>query len=95
MKEVGKFNPDDYDKFERILMNALRRQPYEKLLKGLRWIGVLRAIKFAPELYEKLKKMHLKKYLERWLENGFLIPNSAANLIQAIFRGYMFRKTFK
>ena len=72
-----------------------RRGPFEKLLKGLRWNGILRAIKFAPELYEKLKLMHLKKYLERWYENGFLIPNSAANLIQAIYRGYKFRKLMK
>ena len=94
LKEVGKFNPDDYDKFESILMNALRRKPYEKLMKGLRWSGILNGIKFAPELFDKFKKMHLRKYLERWLENGFLIPNSAAGLIQAIFRGYMFRKAF-
>jgi hypothetical protein len=92
LNKVGKFNPEDYDKFERIIMNAVRRQPYEQLKKGLRWIGILNAIKFAPELYEKFRKMHLRKYLERWLENGYLIPNSAANLIQAVYRGYQLRK---
>ena len=92
LKEVGKFNPDDYDKFERILMNALRRQPYEKLKQGLRWSGILRGIKFAPELFDKFRKMHLRTYLERWLENGYLIPNSAATLIQAVYRGYKYRQ---
>ena len=94
LKEVGKFNPDDYEKFEILLMNTLRRKPYEHLMKGLRWNGILRGIKFAPELFEKLRKMHLRKYLERWLENGYLIPNSAAILIQAVYKGYKLRKYF-
>jgi len=92
LKEAGKFNPEDYDKFEKIIMNAVRREPYEKLKKGLRWIAILRGIKFAPELFDKFRKNHLRKYLERWFENGYLIPNSAANLLQAIFKGYMTRK---
>ena len=92
LNKVGKFNPDDYDKFESILMNALRRKPYEKLMKGLRWNGILTGIKFAPELFEKFRKMHLRKYFERWFENGYLIPNNAATLIQAIYRGYKLRK---
>ena len=92
LKEGAKFNPNDYEKFVSKLMSALTRQPYEKLQKGLRWIAVMKAIKFGPELFAKFRNMHLRNYLLRWLENGYLIPSSAANLIQAVYKGYSIRK---
>lgn len=33
--------------------------------------------------------------MDRWLENGYLIPGSAANLIQSIYRGYNSRKALQ
>jgi len=41
-----------------------------------------------------MTKTILRKYLERWYENGYALPNSAALLIQAVFRGYMYRNYY-
>ena len=49
---------------------------------------------FAPELFQKLQKTILRKYLARWYENGYSIPNSAALLIQAVFRGFVYRNYY-
>ena len=94
MSEAGKFNPDDYDKFVQIITRVAQRQPYEKIMKSLRWTGIMNKMHFAPALFQKLHKNILRKYLARWYENGYAIPNSAALLIQAVYNGYIYRKYY-
>ena len=91
---ASKFNPDNYEKFVQILSRAIKRDPYEKLMKSLRWNNIMNKMTFAPGLFEKLQKTILRKYLDRWYENGYNIPNSAALLIQSVFRGFIYRNYF-
>ena len=91
---ASKFNPDNYEKFVQILSRAIKRDPYEKLMKSLRWNNIMNKMTFAPGLFEKLQKTILRKYLARWYENGYDLPNSAALLIQAVFRGFIYRNYF-
>jgi len=95
LKYINRFNPEDYDKFEQIIRNATTRKPYEKIKSGLRWIAIMKGMGFLPDLLEKLRRTWLKKYLDRWFENGYLVPGSAANLIQAYYRGYKTMNLFE
>jgi hypothetical protein len=92
--DASRFVPDNYEKFVQILSKALTREPYQKLMKSLRWNNIMNKMQFAPGLFDKLQKTILRKYLDRWYENGYAIPNSAALLIQSIFRGFIYRKYF-
>ena len=94
IKDASRFQPDNYEKFVQILTRALKRQPYETLMKGMRWSNIMNKMTFAPGLFQKLQKTILRKYLERWYENGYAIPNSAALLIQAVFRGFVYRNYY-
>jgi hypothetical protein len=94
IKDASRFQPDNYEKFVQILARALKRQPYETLMKGMRWSNIMNKMTFAPGLFQKLQKTILRKYLERWYDNGYATPSSAAVLIQAVFRGFMYRNYF-
>ena len=63
-----------------------------KRIKELRMKILLDKLRRLPQIRAKQEKDLLKKYLDRWYENGYLIPNEAAERIQAAFRGYLFRK---
>ena len=92
--DASRFVPDNYDKFVEIISRVVKKQPYEKLMKEMRWSNIMNKMQFAPGLFQKLQKTILRKYLERWYDNGYATPSSAAVLIQAVFRGYMFRNYF-
>ena len=94
MTDASKFSPDNYEKFVQIISRVVKQQPYEKLMKELRWSNIMNKMQFAPGLFQKLQKTILRKYLERWYDNGYATPSSAAVLIQAVFRGFMYRNYF-
>jgi hypothetical protein len=59
--DASRFVPDNYEKFVQILSKALKKEPYEKLMKSLRWNNIMNKMHFAPGLFQKLQKNYFKK----------------------------------
>ena len=84
--------PDDIDKLSLAIKKYVCRQPFDKLLKGLRWKLILQKLKHIPNIYEKYRKQQLDKYLDIWYNNAIIIPNDMASKIQNKFRNYLTNK---
>ena len=92
MKKAGKINPEAAENLYHLLMDIACREPFNKLKQFAKWNAIKNKLQILPDILDRLRKDNLKKYLDRWYENGFLIPNEAAEKIQAVYRGYLFRK---
>ena len=53
MTDASKFSPDNYEKFVQIISRVVKQQPYEKLMKELRWSNIMNKMQFAPGLFQK------------------------------------------
>ena len=85
-------NPEDIDNLYRTIKRVVCREPFYKLLEGLRWKMIINNLKNIPKVYERNRKDVLRKYLERWYTNAIIIPDEMANKIQNSYRAYLARK---
>ena len=93
MKKAGRINLEAAEKLYRILMGIAFREPFNRLKNAAKWKEVMNKIKCLPDIFKRFVKGNLKKYFCRWYANSLLISNQAANKIQAVYQGYLFRKT--
>ena len=84
--------PDDIDKLALAIKKRTCREPFNKLLKGLRWKMILQQLRGIPSIYNRYRKQQLDKYLDIWYNNAIIIPNEMASKIQNKFRNYLSNK---
>ena len=84
--------PDDIDKLALAIKKLICREPFYKLLEGLRWKMILQKLKGIPSIYEKYRKQQITKYMDIWYNNAIIIPNDYASKIQNKFRNYLENK---
>ena len=48
MKRAAKFNPEDIEKLNRLLMKIGCKGPFDKLMQGLRWKMIMNALSKMP-----------------------------------------------
>ena len=92
MMKTKIIEPEEIDKLSLAIRRLVCREPFHKLLKGLRWKMTLQQLKKIPNIYDKCRKQQLSKYLDIWYNNGVIIPNDMANKIQNKFRNYLTNK---
>ena len=92
VEQASKIDLDAADNLYHTLIRVACREPFYKLMKGLKWKIIMDRFKIIPDILDRKKENILKKYLDKWYENGFIIPNKAAMKIQAAYRGYLARK---
>ena len=92
MLKTKKINPQDVEKLYHTLKRVAVREPFYKLLEGLRWKIIIKNLKNVPKIYDRNRKEILRKYLERWYTNAIIVPDDMANKIQNSFRAYLSRK---
>ena len=89
MLSTKTIKPDDINKLCQTLKRVACREPFEKLMKGLRWKMIINQLKNIPKIYDRSREALLRKYLERWYINAIEIPDEMANKIQNAYRGYL------
>ena len=92
MMSTKLIEPDDIDKLSLSIKKYICREPFYKLLNGLRWKLILQKLKGIPNIYDKYRKQQLDKYLDIWYNNAIIIPNDMASKIQNKFRNYLSNK---
>ena len=92
MMTTKQIEPDDIDKLALAVKKLVCREPYYKLLDGLRWKMIIQKLKGIPSIYDKYRKQQLSKYLDTWYNNAIVIPNEMASKIQNNFRNYLSKK---
>jgi hypothetical protein len=92
MMSTKQIEPDDIDKLALAIKKIACREPFYKLLDGLRWKMILQKLKGIPNIYDKYRKQQLSKYMDTWYNNAIVIPNEMASKIQNNFRNYLSKK---
>jgi len=95
MLKTKTINPEDIDNFYHTVRRVFCREPFDKLIKGLRWKMILKQLKNIPQIYDKCRKSVLRKYLEKWYINAIEIPDEMANKIQNAYRRHLGRNKYK
>ena len=63
MLKTKKINPQDVEKLYHTLKRVAVREPFYKLLEGLRWKIIIKNLKNVPKIYDRNRKEILRKYL--------------------------------
>ena len=92
MMSTKTIEPDEIEKLILSIKRTTCREPYNKLLKGLRWKIILQKLKGIPNIFDKCRKKQLDKYMDIWYNNAIIIPNDMASKIQNKFRNYLSNK---
>ena len=92
MMSTKPIEPDDIEKLVLAIRKKLCREPYDKIMKSLRWKLILEKLKNMPSIYDKYRKEQFAKYMDIWYNNAIVIPNDMANKIQNKFRDYISKK---
>ena len=92
MLKTKTINPEDIDRLCKTLKRVACREPFYKLLEGLRWKIIIKNLRNTPKIYDTNRKDILRKYLERWYTNAIIIPDDMAQKIQNNYRAYLARK---
>ena len=94
MLKTQTINPDDIEILYKTIKRVTIQEPFEKLIKRLRWKMIIKALKNIPSIYDRNSKNILRKYLEIWYTNAIIIPDEMANKIQNAWRSYLARNKF-
>ena len=89
MLTTKSINPDDVEDLVKLLRRIALREPFDKLMKGLRWKIIIEKLRNLPGIYDRNCKEILRKYLERWYVNAIEIPDEFASKIQNAWRNYI------
>ena len=92
MMSTKVIEPDEIEKLALAIKRFVCREPFNKLMKSLRWKMLLKQLKGIPKIYDKYRKKQLSKYIDTWYNNAIIIPNEKASKIQNIFRNYLSNK---
>ena len=92
MMSTKPIEPDDIEKLVLAIRKKLCKEPYDKIMKSLRWKLILEKLKNMPSIYDKYRKEQFAKYMDIWYNNAIVIPNDMANKIQNKFRDYISKK---
>ena len=94
MLKTKTVNPDDIEILHKTIKRVIIQEPFEKLIKKVRWRIIIKALENIPSIYERSRKDILRKYLEIWYTNAIIIPDEMANKIQNAWRSYLARNKF-